>query len=108
MRYYIAHAYQGKKSNIEKVGKIARDLQMKHPENSYFSPLHAFSFLNYDEIEYDSFMEICLDFLSACDALIVASKKISKGVQMEIDFAKLVKMEVFRIDKNGELQPFTE
>lgn len=108
MRYYIAHAYQGNRSNIEKVGKIARDLQMKHPENAYFSPLHAFSFLNYDDIEYDSFMEICLDFLSACDALIVASKKISKGVQMEIDFAKLVKMEVFRIDKNGELQPFTE
>ena len=42
-----------------------------------------------------------------CDVLIVASE-ISKGVQMGIDFAKLVKMEVMRLDENGELQPFTE
>ena len=52
-------------------------------------------------------MEICLDLLSTCDRLIVASD-ISKGVRMEIDFAKLVKMEVMRLDENGELRPFTE
>lgn len=107
MRYYIAHKFQGDKSNIERVGKIAKKLQLKHPENAYFSPLHAFSFLDYDDMPYDDFMEICLDFLSACDVLIVASE-ISKGVQMEIDFAKLVKMEVLQLDKNGKLRPFTE
>ena len=107
MRYYIAHKYQGDKSNIDRVGKIAKKLQIEHPEHAYFSPLHAFSFLEYDDIPFDDFMEICLDFLSACDVLIVASE-ISKGVQMEIDFAKLVKMEVMRIDEFGELQPFTE
>lgn len=107
MRYYIAHKFQGDKKNIERVGKIARKLQIKHPENAYFSPLHAFSFLDYDDMPYDDFMEICLDFLSACDVLIVASE-ISKGVQMEIDFAKLVKMEVVRLDKDGELRPFKE
>ena len=42
---------------------------------------------------YDAEMENCLDLLSACDKLIVASD-ISKGVQKEIDFAKLVNMEV--------------
>lgn len=107
MRYYIAHKFQGDKSNIERVGKIAKKLQLEHPENAYFSPLHAFSFLDYDDIAHDDFMEICLDFLSACDALVVASE-ISKGVQMEIDFAKLVKMEVLQLDKNGKLRPFTE
>lgn len=107
MRYYIAHKYQGDKSNIERVGVIAKKLQLEHPENAYFSPLHAFSFLEYKDMPYDDFMEICLDFLSACDALIVASE-ISKGIQMEIDFARLVKMEVMRLDENGELQPFTE
>ncbi|MBQ7292143.1 MAG: DUF4406 domain-containing protein [Clostridia bacterium] len=107
MRYYIAHKFQGDKKNIERVEKIARKLQLKHPENAYFSPLHAFSFLDYDDMPYDDFMEICLDFLSACDVLIVASE-ISKGVQMEIDFAKLVKMEVMRLDESGKLRPFTE
>ena len=38
-------------------------------------------------------MEICLDLLSACDVLIVASD-ISDGVQKEIGFARLVGMEV--------------
>mgnify|MGYP003547829144 FL=1 len=107
MRYYIAHKYQGDKSNIERVGNIAKKLQIEHPEHAYFSPLHAFSFLEYNDMAYDDFMEVCLDFLSACVVLIVASE-ISKGVQMEIDFAKLGKMEVMRLEENGELQPFTE
>ena len=107
MRFYIAHKYQGDKSNIERVGKIAKKLQTEHPEHAYFSPLHAFSFLEYIDIAYDDFMEVCYDYLSACDVLIVASE-ISKGVQMEIDFAKLVKMEVMRLEENGELRPFTE
>lgn len=104
MRYYIAHTHN---ADIECVGKIARKLQTEHPENSYFSPAYAFSFLAHDDVSFEDFMEICLDFLSACDVLIVASE-ISKGVQTEIDFAKLVKMEVMRIDEFGELQPFTE
>lgn len=107
MRYYIAHKYQGDKSNIERVGKIAKKLQTEHPEHAYFSPLHAFSFLEYNDMAYDDFMEVCYDFLSACDVLIVASE-ISKGVQMEIDFAKLVKMEVLRLEEDGTLRPFTE
>ena len=107
MRYYIAHKYQGDKSNIDRVGKIAKKLQIEHPEHAYFSPLHAFSFLEYNDMAYDDFMEVCYDFLSACDVLIVASE-ISKGVRMEIDFAKLVKMEVMTLDENGELRPFTE
>ena len=97
MRYYIAHKYQGDKSNIERVGKIAKKLQTEHPEHAYFSPLHAFSFLEYNDMAYDDFMEVCYDFLSACDVLIVASE-ISKGVQMEIDFAKLVGMEIEYLD----------
>ena len=52
-------------------------------------------------------MELGLDLLTCADRLIVASE-ISRGVQREIDFAKLVKMEVLRLDENGELQPFTE
>lgn len=105
MRYYIAHAHN---ADIESVGKIARKLQTEHPENSYFSPAYAFSFLAHDDVGFDDFMEICLDFLSACDVLIIASEEISRGVQMEIDFAKLVKMEVMRIDEFGELQPFAQ
>jgi hypothetical protein len=107
MIYYIAHQYSNDKSNIERAKKITHDLQVKDLANCYICPLLTFSCLEYGEIGYDDEMELCLDLLMCADALIVASE-ISKGVQMEIDFAKLVKMEVMRLDENGELQPFTE
>ena len=104
--YYVAHAFGGDENNIEKAKKIAHDLQVKDTDNCYICPLMTFSHLKYAELGYDGDMELCLDLLSVCDALVVASE-ISKGVQIEIDFAKLVKMEVMRIDENGDLRPFT-
>lgn len=104
---YIAHCYQGDKANLERAKKITHDLQVKDLANCYICPLLTFSHLEYGEIGYENELEICLDLLSCADALIVASE-ISNGVQTEIDFAKLVKMEVMRLDKNGKLRPFKE
>ena len=107
MIYYVSHCFAGDKANIERAKKITHDLQVKDLANCYVCPLLTFSHLEYGEIGYDDEMELCLDLLTCADRLIVASE-ISRGVQREIDFAKLVKMEVFRLDENGELQPFTE
>lgn len=107
MLIFVSHRYGGDKENIEKAKKIIHDLQVKDLANCYICPLLTFSHLEYGEIGYDAEMEVCLDLLSVCDRLIVASE-ISKGVQMEMDFAKLVKMEVLRLDENGELRPFKE
>ena len=107
MIYYVAHKYCNDKSNIEKAKKITHDLQVKDLANCYICPLLTFSHLEYGEIGYDAEMELCLDVLQTCERLIVASE-FSKGVQTEIDFAKLVKMEVVRLDKDGELRPFKE
>ena len=107
MLIFVSHRYGGDKNNIEKAKKITHDLQVKDLANCYICPLLTFSHLEYGEIGYDDEMELCLDLLMACDRLIVASE-ISKGVQAEIDFAKLVKMEVMRLNEFGELQPFTE
>ena len=93
MLLYLAHKYQGDKSNIERVKKIAHDLQMENPAHCVVCPLLNFSCLGYGEIGYEQEMEICLDLLSVCDVLIVASD-ISDGVQKEIDFARMVGMEV--------------
>lgn len=106
MIYYVGHRFVGDKANIEKARKITHDLQVKDLENCYICPLLAFSDLEYGEIGYNNELELCIDILQQCDKLIVASE-ISNGVQREIDFAKLVKMEVLRLDENGELQPFT-
>ena len=107
MLIYVGHCFGGKTENIEKAKKITHDLQVKDLANCYICPLLTFSHLEYGEIGYDDEMELCLDVLQNCDKLIVASE-ISKGVQMEIDFAKLVKMEVMMLEENGELRHFTE
>ena len=91
--YYVSHRFGGDPSNIERAKKITHDLQVADLENCYICPLLTFSHLKYGEIGYDQEMEICLDLLSVCDVLIVTSEP-SKGVQKEIDFAKMVGMEV--------------
>jgi hypothetical protein len=91
--YYVAHAHGGKEENIERAKKITHDLQINDLANTYICPLMLFSHLRYGEVGYEAEMELCIDILSNCDKLIVASG-ITKGVAMEIDFADLVGMEV--------------
>lgn len=93
MLIYVAHKHGGNAENIEKAKQITHDLQIADLENSYICPLLLFSHLRYGEIGYDEEMELCIDILSSCDKLIVASE-VSKGVKKEIEFANLVGMEV--------------
>lgn len=91
--YYVAHRFGGDPANMERAKKITHDLQVNDPENCYICPLLAFSHLVYNEMGYDEEMALCIDLLSVSDVLIVASD-VSDGVQKEIDFAKMVGMEV--------------
>ena len=91
--YYVAHRFGGDPANMERAKQITHDLQVNDHENCYICPLLAFSNLEYNEIGYDAEMELCIDLLSVSDVLIVASD-ISEGVKKEIDFARMVGMEV--------------
>lgn len=93
MIIYVSHKFGGNPENMERAKQITHDLQVKDPENCYICPLIAFSYLQYGEMSYDAELELCIDLLSVCDKLIVASE-ISEGVQRELDFANLVGMEV--------------
>lgn len=90
---YVSHKFGGDPANMERAKKITHDLQVNNPENCYICPLTAFSHLGYNEIGHDEEMALCIDLLSVSDVLIIASD-ISDGVQEEIDFAKMVGMEV--------------
>ena len=90
---YVAHRFGGDYANIERAKQITHDLQVDDPENCYICPLTAFSHLEYNEMGCDEEMELCIDLLSVSDVLIIASD-ISDGVQKEIDFARMVGMEV--------------
>ena len=91
--YYVSHRFGGDPANIERAKKITHDLQVADLDNCYICPLLTFSHLKYGEIGYDEELELCIDILSVADVLIVASD-VSQGVQKEIDFARMVGMEV--------------
>ena len=93
---YVSHKFAGDPANMERAKKITHDLQVADLDNCYICPLMAFSNLGYNEMGYDEEMALCIDLLSVSDVLIVASD-ISDGVQKEIDFARLVGMEVIDI-----------
>ena len=90
---YVSHKFGGDSANMERAKKITHDLQIENPTHCFICPILAFSHLQYGEIGYDDEIELCLDLLSLCDTLIVASD-VSHGVQKEIDFARMVGMEV--------------
>ena len=102
--YYVAHCYQGDSRNLNRARYITRQLQIKDLDNTYLCPLLTLSHLKYGEIGIEAEMELCYDLLSACDVLIIASE-ITLGVQLEIDFAEMVGMEVLYLDEYGNLQP---
>lgn len=90
---YIAHRYGGDPANLERAKKITHDLQIENPTHCFICPLLTFSHMKYGEMDFDDEMELCKDILSVCDTLLVVSEP-SKGVQIEIDFARMVGMEV--------------
>ena len=96
--YYVAHKCGGEPYNIKVAKKITHDLQTNDLQNTYICPLLALSHLGYKEIGRDEKMELCLDILSVCDVLVVASE-ISECVQKEIDFAEMVGMEVVYLEE---------
>jgi hypothetical protein len=101
---FISHKNGGIAENMERAKKITHDLQVNDLENSYICPLLLFSHLRYGEIGHDAERELCLDILSNCDKLIVASD-VSEGVKNEIDFAELVGMEIEYLENTNRLQP---
>ena len=59
MLLYLAHKYGGDKANMERVKKIAHDLQMENPTHCVVCPLLNFSF----DLMYSSMVKKSPPFL---------------------------------------------
>ena len=91
---YIAHPFGGEQENVEKVEKIIKGLLHKHPDCTFYSPLHATGFM-YSQLTYLDGMEHCFEALSRCDELwLCGSWQDSRGCNMEYGFAKAKGMPV--------------
>ena len=82
---YIAHPFGGEQENVDAVEKIAKGLIHKHPDCTFYSPLHATGFM-YSQLTYLGGMEHCFEALSRCDELWLCGE--SRGCNMEYGFAR--------------------
>jgi hypothetical protein len=73
--------------------EITRNLQKNDMANCYVNPLIFLSHLDFSEFDEADLLELRLDILQNCDKLIVTGE-VSEDMQDEIDFAKLVGMEI--------------
>lgn len=106
MLIYVAFA-NDKFTSARDAKRITYDLQKKDLFNHYYCPLVAIPWINDKSISDDDKTALKLDMLTVCDSLLIASD-ISDDMKDEIEFAKLVKMEVLRLEEDGTIRPFKE
>ena len=94
---YIAHPYEGKQTNADKVERLIKGLVRSGDPNAYLSQIHNTGFL-YDEISYREGIDICLEMLSRCDELwLCGDWWTSRGCLAEYAFAKARGIEILEI-----------
>ena len=87
-RVYVAHKYEGKKENKQRVEKIIKQLVKENPETLYMSPIHTTGFL-YNDVPYEKGMEYCYELMSLCDELLLTEDwEDSRGCRLEKKFAE--------------------
>ena len=90
---HVAHRYGGEPATLDRAKKITPNVRRENPNHCFICPLLTFYHMNYGEMSFEDEMELYKDILSVSDYLIVTSEA-SRGVQIEIDFARMVGMEV--------------
>ena len=91
MTVFVAHC-QNEESTIRSQ-KIVLQLQMENPTHCFIPAAIAFEHLYNGDFSQDEIFDIECDLLCNCDQLLVVSE-ISPIIQREIDFARMVGMEV--------------
>lgn len=95
---YVAHPYGGLEENKAAIDSIMERLVLTDKINVYLSPLHNFSMV-YFETEYAKGLQICLDMLEKCSALILCGDwQHSKGCIGEWAYAKARNIKIYSLD----------
>ena len=93
--YYVSYEMD----DVENATKITWHLQMTDTQNCYIGPALAFAHIKGNEIGTNAVKDLKLDLLTVCDGLIIPE---GVNADEEEHLAKLVKMEVLRLE-NGRL-----
>lgn len=85
---YISHPFQNKKSNVEKIQNIVRQLTIKYPRSLFICPVLTFGFL-YNEVSYEKGLAMAMRQLVDCDRMIVYGDwEHSQGCKEEIRYCQ--------------------
>ena len=94
---YICHQFGGKRENFEKVTRLARKLSEENPKICFLSPIHALSYLTYNEYP-DEELNKCLFLLDMCDEMwVFGEDSNSEGCIKEKEYCGKYKIPI--IDK---------
>ena len=91
MTIFVAHAQT--EDSLIRASKIILQLQHENPTHCFIPAAIAFEHLYNGDFSQDEIFDIECDLLCNCDQLLIVSK-ISPIIQREIDFARMVGMEV--------------
>lgn len=98
---YCAHKYGNNPNNQTLCESLIKRLVKKYPQYVFLSPLSATGFL-YNEVTYNTGIEMCLEILSRCDEIWILSED-SKGVKIERGFAERNNIKVREVFSVPEL-----
>jgi hypothetical protein len=99
---YISHPFLthgDAQDNLNKVSHILADLVLKYKSNFVFiSPIHNFGTLD-GKLNYDDGLEICMDLLKHCDAIVMCGDYIhSNGCMTELEYAIKNGLQIFKLE----------
>ncbi len=87
-KVYVAHRYEGKEENKQRVEQIIKQLVKDNPDTLYISPIHCTGFY-YHDIPYEDGMEYCFELLQMCEELLLTDDwENSRGCKLEKQFAE--------------------
>ena len=94
---YICHQYGGLEGNYDKITKLVRELTEEYPECCFLSPVHALSYLDYNENRCAE-IEKCIFLLDMCDEMwVFGENSLSDGCLKEKEYCGKHKIPI--IDK---------
>jgi len=90
---YVAHPYSDDPvGNMAKVENILKVMTILHPENTYISPLHTFSW-QANIATWEQSMGNCLDLMQRCDGVYFSKGwQGSRGCRAELEVCKKIGM----------------
>lgn len=94
---YVTQHFDGSAESYQAVRELLLEIQDDDWENCYVSPVLTFPCSPASPEDVKNLMAVRLDLLMVCDILIVNGSIIDDYMKAEIDFAKLVGMDVFYV-----------